>query len=450
MAVAPKFSFAGVDIQNINPDTLPLGTNQQDCSLIANVYERGAHNTPTEAAVFATLSRVLQNKKQLSSLAAQSLSSYKIPPMTTGAAAGTAGSLAGLNLMGNAAVLPSGSSGSKLLDLAKNCIPCDLRLISKFELHPNINLLGIFEDFIKNSIGALNQIISLLGNIDAFGDFCSLLNMLSFMCIADLQRIIVMLMAQFLLGAVTMDGMIGLLQALIIPLFAPLLSSITSLLDQLSQLVVGPLKCVIDVINATLRARSLEAGYFASTNTQNDARATALGGSLAQLNLMITMSVATIEGKLAMYTNQIKAMLRELSAGDTAYLAAKLQALNLVRMIAFVVAIIAALMKGHAACNTSKSPEQDELNNFFSNFLNPSSSFNVYVDPNGQLQLTPKVPVSLVPLSADGNVLQLEGQPLIELPASVPQKLPCKLTAPSQQEAAKLANWISELNNLGA
>ena len=445
MAAPPKFTFAGIDIENIDPDRLPLGTNQQDCSLIANTYERGAHNTPTEAAVFSTLSRVLQNKKQLSSLSSQSLSSYKVPPMTTGSSVGTPGSLAGLNLMGNAAVIPGSSSGSKLLDLAKSCIPCDLRLISKFELHPNVDLLAVFENFIKNSLAALNQIISLLGNIDAYADFCSLLNMLSFMCIPDLQRIIVMLMAQFLLQASTMDITIGLLQALVVPMFAPLLNSITSLLDQLSQLVIGPLKCVIDVMNATIRAANAANGTGGTVTSP----ANQVTGSLVQLNQMIISSIAMIEGKLALYISQVKAMLGELGGGDTAYLAAKLQTLNLVRMIAFVVAIIAALAKGHAACDTTQQPGQDALNNFFSNFLNPSSSFSVYVDPNGQLQVTPKTPIPLSPLSADGNVLQLEGQPLINITAA-PKTLPCKLTASSEEEAARLSNWITELNNLGA
>ena len=435
---------------DIDPSRMPLGTDQQDCSLIASTFERGAHSTPTEAAVYATLGRLLQNKKQISNLASQAFSTYEVnSQVPTG---GNAADLQGLNLSSNTTTSLGNNFGSKLLEMAKNCIPCDLRLLSKFQLKPNINLLGLFEAHIKDSLKALNDVVSLLNNADMYMDLCSLLKMLSFMCIPDLQRMIAILMAQFMLEATNLDGMIGILQALVAPLFAPLMNMITSLLDQFSQLVVGPLKCVIDLINVTLKSRALETSLYQNPGLNNQA-ATQVGGGLSQLNIMLLSSIATIERKTAFYMAQMKALLGELGAGDTAYLAAKLRVLNLVRMIAFIVAIILALSKGHSACDSTKTPEQDEMNNFFQNFLNPQTNANLFIDPNGQLQID-----SGTPLPNIEDMLQLKGQPLInpELVKTIQQglttptiKLPCKLTAPSSEEAAKLNHWIEELNNLG-
>jgi hypothetical protein len=230
------------------------------------------------------------------------------------------------------------------------------------------------------------------------------------------------------------------------------MNMITSLLDQFSQLVIGPLKCVIDLINITLRSRSLETGLYQNPGI-NNSTTTQIGGGLNQLNGMLLSSIATIERKTAFYMAQMKALLGELGTGDTAYLAAKLRVLNLVRMIAFIIAIILALSKGHSACDSTKTPEQDEINNFFQNFLNPQTNANLYIDPNGQLQID-----SGTPLPNIENMLQLKGQPLIapELIQTIQQglttptiKLPCKLTAPSSEEASKLNHWIEELNNLG-
>jgi len=436
----------------LDPSKITLGIDQQDCSLIASTFERGAHSVPTEAAVFATLTRVLQNKKQISSLASQTFSSYNVSSQVSGETSPT--ELQGLNLAGDSTVTLGNNFGSKLLDMAKNCIPCDLRLLSHFQLKPNLNLLSIFETSIKGSLQSLLDIISLLNNVDMYIDLCSLFNLLSFMCIPDLQRMIALLMAQFMLEATSLDGMIGILQALVAPLFAPLLNTVTSLLDQFSQLVVGPLKCVIDIINATLKSRSLETGYYQNPS-ENNALVTQVGGGLSQLNLMLTSSIFTIEQKLNFYMAQIKAMLGDLGAGDTSYIQSKLRILNLIRMVAFIVAIISALAKGHSACDPTKTPEQDELNNFFQNFLNPQISANIFIDPNGQLQIDN----GNQPLLNVGDMLQLKGQPLIapELIQSIQTqinapgiKLPCKLTAPSSEEAARMNTWISELNNLGA
>ena len=468
--ISPKFDFTGIDVGTIDPDRLSLGTGLQDCALIASTYERGAHSTPTEAAVLSTLSRFLQNKKQISSLTAETLSSYVQSPQETSTDVLKRSSQTGLTQpSGTTAVSDSGlvglalqdqnrssfgdSFGSKLLDKARNCIPCGLRMVSFMEMVPHLDLLDYLKNFIKNALADLNKVLSLLNNFDAFGDFCNLLSLLSFMCIPDLQRIIATLMALFTLQIPSFDSMIGILQSLIGPMFAPILMSITSLLDQFVKLVTGPLQCVIDAINAQLKSRSLGQGYYAVPGAGNS-NATQIGGGLDQLNRKLVEAKMTIEGKMNFYLLQVKAMLGEISGGDAAYIQAKTETLNLVRMISFVIAILTALTKGHAACDTSKSPEQSEMDNFMQNFLSPQTPFDIYIDPQGNLQLAEKnqggAPSDTPSISIQGssfidNTLIQQIQDNLTKAMTVPS--PCQFNT-TPNDADRINAWIAQLNQL--
>jgi hypothetical protein len=435
----PKFDFSKVDIRKIDPDRINLGTGLQDCSLIAQTFERGAHTIPTEAAVFSTLTRSLQNRKAVANAAIGSMESYLASPADAAAnATSQADQLASGVDMGTSPPNDQGmqslnigtltqathgdSFGSKLLDMARNCIPCDLRLMAFLELHPNLDLLGALEKFIQDSLALLLSLGDLLKDFNIFGDFCNLLRSLSMMCIPDLQRIIAALMAMFLLNAASLDGLIGILQGLIAPIFAPILMAITSLLSQFVMLVTNPLQCVIDLINSILKMQGREISGMGATPASKEQ--TQLNGGLVQLSDQLQKAVTAIMTKLDFYVGQVKAMMGELGGGDGAYLALKFEMLTLVRLIAFVIAIIIALTKGHIACDaTGKPPEATELDNFFNNFLSPTMPFNVWVDPAGQIHIDEKVPnldkaiVSTstgVPLPQFGNMLQFEGNPLLD------------------------------------
>lgn len=468
--VKPKFDFSDIDARTVDPDRLSMGTNVQDCAIIATTYERGAHNTPTEAGIFATFSRLLQNRKQYALSAGNSLTGYTKSPTNTGATslssaegvaqidantAAAASAISDENLQSLNIGDQKGSTygenfGSHLLDAAKKCIPCDLRMVTFLELHPNLDLLKGLEDFIKNSLKVFSDLLDMLNNLDEYADFCSLLNMLSFMCVPDLQRIIALLMALFMAVAASCDGLIGLLQALVAPLFSSILMAITALLDQFSLLVVNPLECVIAAIRTQLQSRGVELGYRAT----GDNATSQIGGALVLLNSQLIDGSNRVKNKMNFYTSQIKAMMGELGTGDAAYIKAKAQALTLVRMIAFVVAIITALSKGHAACSSSKTPEQSELDNFFQNFLGPQTPFNIYVGNDGQIHVDEKEPVDIAPLSDNGNVVQFEGEPLIDptVVQQVQEKLtepirvaPCKLEV-TASDVEKLNSWMTELN----
>jgi len=470
--VKPKFDYSNIDINNIDPDKLSIGAPLQDCSVIANAFERGAHVIPTEAAIFATISRTLQNHQQLTNSLITSMSSYSVTPVTTatsqaaafgsqvdsGVAATTDSGAQAFTLGIQKSVLSEGA-GKKLLDTLHNCIPCDIRLMALLELHPNLDLLGGLNKYLKDLLSTLDLTIDLLNNTDSFGDLCSLLNSLSFMCVPDLQRIIATLMSLFMLDAIQLDDLMGLLQGLIAPMFAPILFTITSLLDQFVALVTNPLTCVFNSINVQLITRG--AGIPAYSTNSGPPSQQQLNSSLSQLASQLQEATSRIQGKLDFYVKQVKALTGEMGSNDTAYLRSKMKLLQIVRMIVFIKAIITAMMKGHAACSDSgKSPELSELDNFFQNFLSPNSPFDIWIDDNSQIHLDEKIPNRDKVLPDGQNVIQFEGKPLIDptlvptvekiisgLSQSVRTVSPCKLEA-SVEDMEKVNQGIKELNQL--
>lgn len=464
-----KFDFSGINMNNIDPDKLSIGAPLQDCAVIANAFERGAHVTPTETAIFATISRTLQNHQQLTNTLISSMSSYLRSPTTTDQASAFGAQANGIAAVadsgsqsfnfGTQKVIVGGDNGKKLLDTLRNCIPCDLRLIALLELRPNLDLLKNLDQYLKNLLSTLDLTVGLLNNTDSFGDLCSLLNSLSFMCVPDLQRIIAALMALFMLDAVQLDDLMGLLQGLIAPMFAPILFAITSLLDQFVTLVTNPLTCVFNLINSQLISRGAGMpAYSLGTGSPDQQQ---LNGSLGQLASQLQEATYRIQGKLDFYISQVKALTSGMGGNDTAYLRSKMKLLQIVRMIAFIKAIITAIAKGHAVCSDSgKSPELSELDNFFHNFLSPNSPFDIWIDDNGQMHLDERIPNRDKTLPDGQNMIQFEGKPLID-PTLVPvvEKIvsglqsvravaPCKLEASSAEEVEKVNQQIRELDQL--
>ena len=443
-----------------------LGTSLQDCALICSTFERGAHSTPTEAAVFATFTRLLENSKSISDSVITSFSSYMNVPkdtaveeVTQAVSAGgvqggsgtstpnTGATLQGLNLNdGGDGVSLGDSFGNALLDMAKNCIPCLDRLTTFLELHANVDLLGAFEADILARLSFLMSLGNMFNDLGIYGDFCELLNLLSFMCIPDLQALIAMLMALLILDIPKFDGLIGFLQGLILPIFAPIFTAITSLLDQFSLTVMSPLDCIIDAINQQLRKLNYE---LDPTSPLQDAKK-----GIAELNLMVVEAKQTVQDKLDLYIMNIKALFGEFAFTDAAYLELSIKKLKILRMVGFLVAIIKALSKGALACSSQGQPlEQSELDNFFDNFLNPSSPFDLWVDNNGAIHVDEKVPGQAEALSTFNNVFQFDGRDLVSRVEEVATALvkpativvPCKLSTTSD-DADKINLWISELN----
>lgn len=511
--MADILSDLTTDLNQIDPDTIDLGTELQDCATIAQAFERAAHSTPTEAAVFATFTRSLMNMQSFSQSAVDSLGSYlKAPQDSADTAVAQATSLsasAGVspndtqvnagtkaqtdnflqNLrIGESDVSTLGDSfGGTLLDWARDCIPCSLRIEAFLELNPSLDLLTTLEEDLQNKLDIMMSMLDMLRNFSMFGDFCSLLNLLSDTCPPDLQRIIATLMALFMLEVPELDGLIGLIQSLIAPMFSPILMSITTLLDQFVSLVTKPLECVIDEFERQITKLEFDTSFNTGASTaraavdMKDVQQSAdnardqiealkselnefqegLTSVMKKLTEKVDEAKRAIEGKLDFYLSEVKALLNDFGLGDASYLRLSLRKLEMVRLITFISAIIEAMAKGHAACSgAGKTPEKSEIDNFLETFLNPNSPFKMWIGDDGLVHIDEKIEgEDDMLLSNDGNVFKFEGDDLLDptvaqvterigqaatQPVSV--SLPCLST--SQEDAEKVNQWITDLNKL--
>lgn len=418
-----------------------MDTQLQDCMQIASAFERIAHSTPTEAAAWATMSRMLTNTSSLSSATVSSLSSFiQTPQLTTATqAASIAGSktptvsatsssatiddlLSGINFGNTKSVISNQQMAGKLVsDWLRDCIPCSFRIQSFLELNPPSNLLAALDQHLKNQLAILFSMTDMLTRFNSATDLCSMIDGLSFICIPDLQRLIAILMAQFLLEVPKLDGLMDMLQKLIQPIFAPIFMAINALLSQFKQLIMNPVKCIIDSVATQTSKISPDAGasiYGASSavTSASDSIQSELNGAASDMyssfsSLMDTIETAmkTLDSKMDFYIDEVNGMLGEMSGGDASYLRNSMKKLNLIRQIVFVTSIIAAKAMGHQLCTNSsgKLPSKSTLDSFFDNFLNPRMPFTYRATENGGVEVEEKTGgIGDEVLSNGGNVVE--------------------------------------------
>ncbi len=440
-----------IDISQIDPEALDLGTELQDSSLIAQVFERGAHSTYTEASVFAVMSRSLVTSKGSSDSIKSSLSLYFRHPEENNASVGTTSSdqetLLGLSFEGSTVPVSQGAFGKTLLEFTKDCIPCVDRILALAELRPHVDFLGALELALKGRLDFLSGLGDLLNNIGVYTDLCSLLDLLNFMCIPDLQKLIALFSALLANQTINLDLSVNLLQSLVAPIFAPLLTSIVSLLDQFVLMVTSPLDCILDLIKE--QQRHLKA-------MQRPGITDTVQGGLIVLEETITEGRDYIKNKLAFYVDQLNALFGELSSGDGTYLKIAFKKLTLIRLIGFISSVISAMAQGVSLCASGAKPDElSELDNFFNTYLNPNSSFAVTLDKSGNIHVFDKF------LSNQPNMIQSEGSDVVDpalaeeirstsqsLNTTVDIQVPCKLKTTSVDEANKVNQWIAELNQV--
>jgi hypothetical protein len=130
-----------------------------------------------------------------------------------------------------------------------------------------------------------------------------------------------------------------------------------------------------------------------------------------------------------------------------------LKKLTLLRLIFFIQAIISSLSKGMSVCTPGQSPQVSELDNFFNTYVNPNSSFNLWVDSNGDLQVSEKDPdlAKLLPKTleyqGESPIIKSVNNTMQTIIQPIKMKIPCKLET-SQENSDKINTWITELNKI--
>lgn len=430
-------------------------TRLQDANVIAQAFERGAHYNTDEASVFATKTRNVQNTKAFAQVAQSTLSAYQYQPslaIQNQTSSPDASTLSGMKIQNQYLAVPTAKSSSVLSRAVKDCIPCLSRILHNIDLNVSGNLIKALKTDVTFRLNLLNDLKNLLSNIDIYGDFCQMASFLNFMCVPDLQRMTVILMAMltdFSLGLLNVSGLI---QGLLAPFFTPVLMSINSLLDQLTQLVLSPLTCIITSIEQNIT--KLDVGSLVGDTTltstkqslsQKGTQATLdvkafqgqMRSSLMSLHQMLNQGNTLLRNKLAFYTDQLAKLLGQWGLHDTRSMALANQKIICLRLIGLIRSMIQAKTQGAKLCNDNQKPSASELDNFFSTYVSPNSPFNLSVDSNGDLQISPK---QINPIQSTN----INSTSLLTPPTNT-RTIKCALSTTTDQ-IDQVNIWISQLN----
>jgi len=429
----------------------------QDCMTIVSAYERMCHSSATEESIFAPISHVIQGTKYWAksnselfssrlqgSNIVQSDSDNKIKIRSESPATENTFQ----------SILQSQSFEEALQTIKDDCIPCDERIKLSLENLPTQATLDLYFADIKARIGMLSDLDKLLGDIEVFKDICPLLEVLNFMCIPDLQRLISILMASIMKVNVSLLDLFGLIIALIMPLVMPMLSGLVHMLDQFSVLVISPVDCMLDVMLEQLNKLNVggitqqqidELKELKNSNTLE-------GGVLVGVGLQ-ELYKATIDGrnyassKLNFYTTALEKAITDVTGNNQNYMKLASQKLRVVQLIKFIISIIELQRKGGTLCQPGQTPSERELDTFFRDFLNPNSFVQVSVDPDGNIRLEEpeEVLYQIEEPSKGAKILIYEPDDLLQKPVAMAFK--CSFhTSPSDIE--KINTWIKELNTV--
>jgi len=142
------------------------------------------------------------------------------------------------------------------------CIPCFNEILDAGALLPSGDLLEIHLMNIKVRMDILDKIKTLFNNPGAYIDVCQLLDLFTGICPRQLLAMIALL-SQYL-AKINLDIKfnIDFIIQLVGPVLSPFLDGLSQWLDMWTQLILGPMICVIDHVNEVIMlAQNMETPF---------------------------------------------------------------------------------------------------------------------------------------------------------------------------------------------
>lgn len=140
------------------------------------------------------------------------------------------------------------------LNLLKTCIPCEFRKLNfsaEFGL-PWANTLDDLKKKWKDLLRLLKDLLAFKSG-EFSKDLCNLFKFLDGQCIPDILGLMSLLsMMQLKYADLGLTSLNNILTQLITPFLSPIIGNFTSNLDKFSDLIIGPLKCVVNALEFQL------------------------------------------------------------------------------------------------------------------------------------------------------------------------------------------------------
>lgn len=266
-------------------------TELQDSLIISKKFERGAIYSTNEESVYAMMGPVLDTMRVQSNSFTEQLDAEDAISVPQGAKEklSAPGANAHSNILGNETTSSIARNIDKadendqdfLEKLAGNfginnsqgnfningifdseCIPCGFRLDNLDALNAEINAgievglsqyLRFWETILQQQWEQLQAMLQMFTNPDPFIDLCALIKFLTeFMCVPDIARMLSALMTLMSKVSFEFSGVFDLIIQLVGPLLSPFLSNIVSTIERYLFMVIRPLECIIDSIQALI------------------------------------------------------------------------------------------------------------------------------------------------------------------------------------------------------
>lgn len=267
--------------------------------------------------------------------------------------------------------------GDALKTLLADCIPCDGRVTSGFEVDIAGNFKNQIESDIINRINYLKSMLKFTASKDVYRDLCSLVNALNFMCIPDLVRILSLLAFLLTKYTVKIGDATSMLMSLISALFQPILIDLRGLFDQYQQLVLGIIECVIDSL--AQQAQKLNVKSDAPSALKDVSKL--LNSSVKEVRDMVKEGKSFFEEKIDTLDEQVNAFFGQWF--NSSFESSEFSSIKL--KITRVMGLINALIQFKSLGNVcdGKNFSAEELSVFVNTYIAPSTRLKIAVDDDG-------------------------------------------------------------------
>jgi uncharacterized small protein (DUF1192 family) len=267
----------------------------------------------------------------------------------------------------------AGTFKNKLL---QECIPCAARALSIEAVNPIDGLIALIQSEIDKVNALLDKLKNLLFNNDITLDICQLSRFFESMCVPDLASMIAVLGLLFLkyvdLFKINFNSTIS----LITPLFSPILSGLSGLLDQYLQLIIAPIECIIESLDSILI--KLLPTEIPGPESLDDLRKTTseirltIGSGLQDIQKYLISGRDFAQQKLALVLDEVNKFLDSKSRGLVVSIEVASDLQKIARLVGIIRFILQLKSKGVELCNSGADP-QSVIGSFFAE-LNRDSS----------------------------------------------------------------------------
>lgn len=501
----------------------------QDCSTVCKTFERGCNFSITEESVYAVLAPQICTMRNLAKSTMAIIEDTKKtdePNLVESPNATTLDPSTGTPVEEEDPsfidkMIEGATNGDQLFGLlGSDCIPCKFRLnfkkemtVKSFFFDMDSPLFGSMYKFFLESYEQIVAVADMLSGKDQYVDLCQFVRFFKqFMCVPDIHALIAALTALLMKLSIELSSLFDIILQLIGPILMPFLNQVVNQIQQLIDLAIKPLECIVAAIsnlmskldmnvlfqnlgsiNMSIGASSespsgekkspleLDLSGLKDIGNQLDyASATKAGmqkGLLSIKSLIAQLMSYCREAETAIYSirdlilGDFIKLLTSLTGGSGGTLLSLGKKLAIVQMIVLLKSLVKAYDKG-INCGTD---EDEELS-----ILPSQRGFTLFKDANGDTvwqqstdETNKAVELALAGLIEPGkefdpervgnetmnklkSLIKLTGDPVLDSSISrtietltTPVKLTFRCSAQTKvADAEKVNNWISELNSI--